>query len=64
MTPENTKTKDQKPKTKNQIYITDAVQIDVSATEIREKIRRGESDWQKLVPEEVAKYVKKYNLYN
>jgi nicotinate-nucleotide adenylyltransferase len=63
-TNEEPKTKDQKPKTKNQIYITDAVQIDVSATEIREKIRRGESDWQKLVPEEVAKYVKKYNLYN
>jgi nicotinate-nucleotide adenylyltransferase len=57
------KTKNQKPKTKNQIYITDSVFIDISATEIREKIKNGVSDWIELVPEEVAKYVKKYNLY-
>jgi nicotinic acid mononucleotide adenylyltransferase len=50
-----------KPETK--IYITDAVQIDVSASEIRQKIKNGESGWRELVPEEVAKYVKKYNLY-
>ena len=57
------KTKNQKPKTKNQIYITDSVFIDVSATEIRLKIKNNQSDWRELVPEEVAKYVKKYNLY-
>jgi nicotinate-nucleotide adenylyltransferase len=45
------------------IYITDAVQIDVSATEIRRKIRVGEKDWRKLVPDEVAKYIEKYELY-
>lgn len=57
------KTKNQKPETKNRIFITDAVFIDVSASEIRQKIKDGESGWSKLVPEEVAKYVKKYNLY-
>ncbi|MGI9054375.1 MAG: nicotinate-nucleotide adenylyltransferase [Pyrinomonadaceae bacterium] len=56
-------TKNQKPKTKNQIYITDSVFIDVSATEIRQKIKDNESGWRELVPEEVAKYVEKYNLY-
>lgn len=57
------KTKNQNPKTKTRIFITDAVFIDVSASEIRRKIKDGESDWRELVPEEVAKYVKKYNLY-
>ena len=47
----------------HQIYITDAVQIDVSATEIRRKIRSDENDWRELVPDEVAKYVEKYELY-
>ena len=46
-----------------QIYITDAVQIDVSATEIREKIRAGATGWRELVPEKVAKYVEKYQIY-
>ena len=45
------------------IYITDAVQIDVSATEIRRKIRDGGNDWRELVPDEVAKYIEKYELY-
>ncbi len=45
------------------IYITDAVQIDVSATEIRRKIKTNATDWQKDVPVEVAKYVEKYELY-
>jgi nicotinate-nucleotide adenylyltransferase len=57
------KIKNQKSKIKNQIFITDAIFIDVSASEIRQKIKDGESDWHELVPEEVAKYVKKYNLY-
>ena len=48
---------------KSEIYITDAVQIDISATEIRQKIKENKSDWRKLVPQEVAKYVEKYNLY-
>jgi nicotinate-nucleotide adenylyltransferase len=58
------KTADRRPPTADrQIYITDAVQIDVSATEIRHKIRVGENDWRELVPVEVAKYIEKYELY-
>jgi len=54
----------QNPKSKIQnIYITDAVNLDVSATEIRRKIRAKEHDWRKLVPNAVAKYVEKYELY-
>lgn len=45
------------------IFFTDAVRIDVSATEIRAKIRRGETGWIDDVPAEVAKYVEKYELY-
>ena len=45
------------------IYITDAVNLDVSATEIRRKIRSKEADWRELVPNEVAKYIEKYELY-
>jgi nicotinate-nucleotide adenylyltransferase len=45
------------------IFITDAVQIDVSATEIKRKIKENETDWHELVPKEVANYVEKYNLY-
>ncbi|HEX8289308.1 MAG TPA: nicotinate-nucleotide adenylyltransferase [Pyrinomonadaceae bacterium] len=53
-------------KSKNQnsrIYISDAVQIDVSATEIRRKIKENVADWRKDVPVEVAKYIEKYELY-
>jgi nicotinate-nucleotide adenylyltransferase len=58
------KTKDQKPKFKNQrIFITDAVNLDVSSTEIRRKIRASESDWDELVPRAVAKYAEKYEIY-
>jgi nicotinate-nucleotide adenylyltransferase len=51
----------QNPKSK--IYITDAVQIDVSATEIRQKIKKNERDWHEDVPQAVAKYIEKYELY-
>ncbi len=47
----------------SRIYITDAVQIDVSATEIRQKIRENVGGWREFVPEEVVKYVEKYKLY-
>lgn len=58
------KAEDRKPKTEDQkIYITDAVNLDVSATEIRHKIRAGENDWRELLPPEVAKYIEKYELY-
>jgi len=45
------------------IYVTDAVQIGVSATEIRGNIRDGNNDWAHQVPAEVAKYVQKYQIY-
>ena len=58
------KTEDQRPKTKDQkIYITDAVNLDISATEIRRRIRALEDDWRELVPNAVANYIGKYNLY-
>jgi len=61
---QESKTKNQKLKTKDQkIFITDAVNLDVSATEIRRKIRTKEDDWRELVPNEVAKYIEKYELY-
>lgn len=48
---------------KAQIYITDEVQIDVSATEIRQNIKGNIADWQADVPQEIVKYIKKYQLY-
>lgn len=45
------------------IYITDAVQLDISATEIRRKIRENEGDWRADVTKEVAKYIEKYQIY-
>lgn len=47
----------------DKIYITDAVEIDVSATEIRESVRRNETDWRENVPESVARYIEKYGIY-
>ncbi|MCD9186924.1 MAG: nicotinate-nucleotide adenylyltransferase [Pyrinomonadaceae bacterium] len=55
------KSKIQNPKSK--IFITDAVQIDVSATEIRQRIKEKTGGWLKDVPDAVAKYVEKYELY-
>ena len=46
------------------IYVTDAVNMDVSATMIRRAIREGrEADWFKLVTPAVADYIRKYGLY-
>jgi nicotinate-nucleotide adenylyltransferase len=47
----------------SRIYITDAVFLDVSATEIRRKIKENISGWRADVPPPVAKYVEKYELY-
>ena len=55
------KSRIQNPKSK--IYITDAVQIDLSATEIRRKIKENTNGWQNDVSSEVAKYIEKYELY-
>ena len=46
------------------IFITDAVQVDVSATEIRHRIRTGDPSWRNDVPAEVAKYIEKYQIYS
>jgi nicotinate-nucleotide adenylyltransferase len=46
------------------IYITDAVNIDVSATMIRRAVRQGlDTDWLRLVTTSVADYIRKYGLY-
>lgn len=56
--------KGQRTKDKGQkIYITDIVNLDISATEIRRKIRENEYDWRELVSDEVAKYIEKYDIY-
>lgn len=47
----------------SRIYVTDAVQIDVSSTEIRQKIQENAGDWRLLMPAEVAKYIEKYEIY-
>lgn len=62
---ENSSAKTQRSKDvkKSKIYITDAVQIDISATEIRQNIKEKSVDWKKDVPPEVAKYIEKYELY-
>ena len=45
------------------IYITDAVLLDVSATNLRKNIKDGVPGWQDQVPAEVAKYIEKYQIY-
>jgi nicotinate-nucleotide adenylyltransferase len=45
------------------IYFTDAVQLDISATKIREQISRGEQEWREKVPPAAAQYIEKYRLY-
>lgn len=46
------------------IYVTDAVQMDISATMVRQLVRAGASeDWPALVPQPVAEFIEKYRLY-
>jgi nicotinate-nucleotide adenylyltransferase len=56
-TEQNARYKEQK------IYITDAVNLDISSTDIRRKISEGNATWRKKVSPEVAKYIEKYELY-
>ena len=51
-------------RTPHSIYVTDAVNLDISATEIRQKIRENDLSWHKDVPAEVANYIEKYQIYN
>ena len=46
------------------IYFTDAVELDVSASEIRRKIREGDDEWREDLITEVAKYIEKYQIYS
>ena len=55
---------DRSSKIKDQIFITDAVNMDISATEIRRQIRDNVTSWSEDVPAEVANYVEKYQIYN
>ncbi|MFN0279058.1 MAG: nicotinate-nucleotide adenylyltransferase [Pyrinomonadaceae bacterium] len=55
--------KDQKSKINNQIFITDAVNVDISATTIRHRIRNDVTSWREDVPVEVANYIEKYQIY-
>ncbi|NNE98239.1 MAG: nicotinate (nicotinamide) nucleotide adenylyltransferase [Pyrinomonadaceae bacterium] len=50
---------DEKP----QIFITDAVQLGISSTKIRQSVRDGNSDWKELVSNSTAKHIEKYGLY-
>lgn len=45
------------------IYVTDVVEMDVSASKIRQEIKEGKDDWTSDVPASVAEYIKKYQLY-
>jgi nicotinate-nucleotide adenylyltransferase len=46
------------------IFVTDAVNLDISATRIRDAVRAGsEADWLKHVEPSVADYIRKYGLY-
>lgn len=45
------------------IFVTDAVNLDISATEIRHKFREQDAGWRTDVTEEVAKYIEKYQIY-
>lgn len=46
------------------IYLSDAVDLDVSATAIRRQIREKDQMWRTEVPREVANYIEKYQIYN
>lgn len=46
------------------IYFSDAVELDISATEIRRMIREGDVTWREQVPKEVANYIEKYQIYS
>jgi len=51
------------PRDGRRIYVTDAVNLDVAATDIRQMIREGDIGWKNEVSEEVANYIEKYQIY-
>lgn len=48
----------------DRIFVSDAVNLDVSATEVRRKIREVDASWRDDVPKEVANYIEKYQIYS
>ena len=46
------------------IYFTDRINMDISATAIREAIHERETDWDSDLSAEVANYIEKYQIYN
>jgi nicotinate-nucleotide adenylyltransferase len=46
------------------IYFTDAVNLEISASKIRKKIRDKDDEWRDDLTLEVAKYIEKYQIYN
>ncbi|MGI8811720.1 MAG: nicotinate-nucleotide adenylyltransferase [Pyrinomonadaceae bacterium] len=49
--------------TENSIFVTDSVDLPISATAIREDARDGAIDALDDLPDEVANYIEKYELY-
>ncbi len=47
---------------RKQIFITDVVQLDIAATTVRQTAS-AIADLEKLVPQEVGEYIRKYGLY-
>ena len=48
----------------SRVFVTDAVNMDISATKIRQAVQEGrEQDWLKYVQPAVADYIRKYGLY-
>lgn len=45
------------------IYFSDAVSLDISASSIRLRIAEGDLSWKEDVPENVANYIEKYQIY-
>lgn len=45
------------------IYITDVVNLNISATQIRSMARSGDASWREDVPAQVANYIEKYQIY-
>lgn len=48
----------------HQIYFTNAVNMNVSATDIRHSIREADAGWKGEVSSEVANYIEKYQIYS
>jgi len=45
------------------IYFSDAVNLDISASSVRRRVGEGDPRWRRDVPENVANYIEKYQIY-